>query len=463
MKAKHLCLLLVAVIASATVVAAQSEIELSIPVENDNQFPPDNQPDDGDAIQGSGNGAIAEPEDPAISTTESKPPIEEVQSRTLLVDVEPLNEENKGCPEKCMCHFEGEHFVTDCSGLELSEFPSTININTTILKIQNNRLTEIPKTISSLKNVKFLNASNNLIMELASGSISELPELVKLDLSNNRLLEYPKDLKNGFGLTKLEELALGGNDMREALDTDAMSKFTSLQKLTIPSGLLNPQLEETLCKSLQKVLIIICTDTTCEPSTSDCSSDNIENDVEPENDLDAVLPGTIYKDDNDEDNSDPSVPNENVEPDNKEALQENEKINKETTSENEGKAVSSANTSSTSEFSLRSAVIKGPIGVSPQSSIVEMSNDLSSEKEATNPNISATTDKNGGGVNKSAVGLIVAGMVVVIAGITIKKNWSSIKKRFSSNSNSRTPNERPISNANGTTPEEVPLQDKSPV
>ena len=45
-------------------------------------------------------------------------------------------------------------------------------------------------------------------------SISELPELVSLKLGNNRLIEYPQDLKNAFGLTKLEELDLGGNDMR---------------------------------------------------------------------------------------------------------------------------------------------------------------------------------------------------------------------------------------------------------
>lgn len=45
-------------------------------------------------------------------------------------------------------------------------------------------------------------------------SISELPELTTLKLGNNRLIEFPKDLKNSFGLTKLEELDLGGNDMR---------------------------------------------------------------------------------------------------------------------------------------------------------------------------------------------------------------------------------------------------------
>lgn len=45
-------------------------------------------------------------------------------------------------------------------------------------------------------------------------TISELPELRILKLSNNRLLEYPQDLKNSFSLQKLEEIDLSGNDIR---------------------------------------------------------------------------------------------------------------------------------------------------------------------------------------------------------------------------------------------------------
>lgn len=49
-------------------------------------------------------------------------------------------------------------------------------------------------------------------------SISELGQLTVLKLSNNRLLEFPQDLKNSFALTKLEELDLGGNDMRTVIN-----------------------------------------------------------------------------------------------------------------------------------------------------------------------------------------------------------------------------------------------------
>lgn len=73
-----------------------------------------------------------------------------------------------------------------------------------------------------------------------------------------------------------------------------------------------------------------------------------------------------------------------------------------------------------------------------------------------------TTDPKTGGVDKSIIGIVVAGMVVIVAGIAIKKNWSSIRKRFSSTPRAA---ERAGASINGTAPEEVPLQDKekSPV
>lgn len=55
---------------------------------------------------------------------------------------------------------------------------------------------------------------DNNIVPIYFQSVSELPELNVLKLANNRLIEYPNDLKNSLVLTKLEELDLGGNDMR---------------------------------------------------------------------------------------------------------------------------------------------------------------------------------------------------------------------------------------------------------
>lgn len=44
-------------------------------------------------------------------------------------------------------------------------------------------------------------------------SVSELPELVTLNLANNRLHEYPEDLKYPLAINKIEELNLAGNDL----------------------------------------------------------------------------------------------------------------------------------------------------------------------------------------------------------------------------------------------------------
>lgn len=113
------------------------------------------------------------------------------------------------------------------------------------------------------------------------------------------------------------------------------------------------------------------------------------------------------------------------------------------------------------EYSLRNEVDKVPNEKKSSINVV-----ADSPKEATDHadvKVGAKTADSkpeSGGVDKSVIGIVVAGMVVVVAGITIKKNWSSIKKKFSSSPN-RAVSERSGTNVNGTTPEEVPLQDKA--
>lgn len=75
------------------------------------------------------------------------------------------------CPESCVCITEGDSsdYIVDCSDRALRDLPGPIDPKTTTLKIQNNVLTIIPKEISQLKNLKVLNASDNLIFELDLG------------------------------------------------------------------------------------------------------------------------------------------------------------------------------------------------------------------------------------------------------------------------------------------------------
>lgn len=157
---------------SAGAVKAQNEDELHIPVETDNQFPPDNTETDG-LIEGSGSDVIDEPV--IDSTTDSNIMENAEQIKVPIEDEHIINTESNStklpCPEPCVCHTEGdtEDFVVDCSGYNLKEFPSPLDPRTTTLKLHNNKLTEIPKEVSNLKKLKVLNANNNLIMELASG------------------------------------------------------------------------------------------------------------------------------------------------------------------------------------------------------------------------------------------------------------------------------------------------------
>lgn len=146
--------------------AGQSE---DIPIENDNQFPPDDQSHADAIIEGSGDDTVDEP--PASVALSPAPLLEEVQFGTENEETTTQAQEDQSCPKSCSCHFEGgtEKFVVDCAGNGLTEFPLHIDPKTTTLNIQNNKITEIPKDIAKLTNLEVLNADNNLIMDLALG------------------------------------------------------------------------------------------------------------------------------------------------------------------------------------------------------------------------------------------------------------------------------------------------------
>lgn len=163
----------------------QTQDELHIPMENDNQFPPENHSEsDGTIIEGSGQGAIEEPTE--TTTQPAVPLIEDVQLTAVVED----NRENisesgdSSCPKPCVCSIEGntDDYVVDCSGYGLTQYPAPIDEKTTKLNLQKNKLTEIPKEVSALKKLKELNVNDNLIMDLASG----VSRMILLLLINNK-------------------------------------------------------------------------------------------------------------------------------------------------------------------------------------------------------------------------------------------------------------------------------------
>ncbi|CAH0585638.1 unnamed protein product [Chrysodeixis includens] len=449
MTLKHLFILVLALSASAL---AQSDDELHIPVENDNQFPPDNHAElDGNVIEGSGTGGVIE--EPLDTVTDlSTPFLEDVQLTGLTDNIPTVAAEEKlSCPQPCVCNIEGDtkKYIVDCSGYELTELPKPLDEKTTELNLQNNKLTEIPKALSTLKNLKVLNVNNNEIMEIVRGSISELPELTTLKLGNNRLIEYPQDLKTSFGLTKLEELDLGGNDMRTELKPEVFSNFIALRSLTLPTA--PAGLANDLCSSLKQSLTTVCVGS-CNAKAIECpdAPQDIESDM-----LDFALPGLIALGSAPEENSDPALNSET--PDN---TKSDGKINETPLETNvEGAEATTLQSSSDGGFSFRSAKVANE--ESKGSQPAEESDSITKPKSENEIVGATTSEKKTGGVDKSVIGMVVAGMVLVVAGITIKKNWSSIRNRLSSTP--RNANERAAVNTNGTAPEEVPLQEKSPV
>lgn len=257
----------------------------------------------------------------------------------------------------------------------------------------------------------------------------------------------------------------------QPLTSEIFSNFKSLRELTVPTA--TSELLENLCTSLRESLVSVCTGS-CKEQLYECPDSSPVLDEEL---LEAVLPGSIVFSSIFEDSLDPILNPKST----KSSETANEiKTDKETvkiTTElpeavlpetiipafvpeeedenntNESPALRTATKSEeTDKGSLLNAIVEAP----------KNGKSINTESDV---NVGATTsDTKTGGVDKSVITIIVAGMVLVVAGITIKKNWTSIKKRFSSNP--RTPNERIGANANGTngtTPEEVPLQEKSPV
>jgi internalin A len=93
----------------------------------------------------------------------------------------------------------------------LSEIPDSITRlqNLSYLGLTNNQLSEIPDSITRLQNLSYLDLSNNQLRELTD-SIARLQNLSELDLSDNQLRELPDSITR---LKKLSHLYLGDNPL----------------------------------------------------------------------------------------------------------------------------------------------------------------------------------------------------------------------------------------------------------
>ncbi|KAM4663172.1 biglycan [Discoglossus pictus] len=133
------------------------------------------------------------------------------------------------CPFGCHCHLR----VIQCSDLGLTSVPKNIPKDTTLLDLQNNKITEIKKDdFKGLTHLYALVLVNNKISKCHEKAFDQLPRLQKLYISKNSLEEVPRNLpgslvelrihenkikkvpKNAFnGLKNMNCIEMGGNPL----------------------------------------------------------------------------------------------------------------------------------------------------------------------------------------------------------------------------------------------------------
>ncbi|MBN3296810.1 decorin [Amia ocellicauda] len=150
------------------------------------------------------------------------------------------------CPFKCQCHLR----VVQCSDLGLKDVPDKIPSDTSLLDLQNNKITEIKENdFKSLRILHALILVNNKITIIHPKAFLPLGKLQRLYLSKNLLKEMPVNMpknlqelriheneitkikKSSFeGMAQVIVMELGSNPLKSAgVDIGA---FQDLKKLS---------------------------------------------------------------------------------------------------------------------------------------------------------------------------------------------------------------------------------------
>uniref|UniRef100_A0A8C5NC76 Slit homolog 3 protein-like n=1 Tax=Gouania willdenowi TaxID=441366 RepID=A0A8C5NC76_GOUWI len=89
------------------------------------------------------------------------------------------------CPEKCRC----EGTVVDCSNLKLTKIPSHMPEHTTDLRLNDNELTilEATGTFKKMPNLRKINLSNNKLKDIREGAFDGAAGVLELLLTGNKL------------------------------------------------------------------------------------------------------------------------------------------------------------------------------------------------------------------------------------------------------------------------------------
>ncbi|KAJ8007187.1 hypothetical protein DPEC_G00114930 [Dallia pectoralis] len=110
--------------------------------------------------------------------------------------------EGPKCPFRCQCHLQ----VTQCSDLGLKSVPEEIAVGTTLLDLQNNKITEIKENdFKSLKGLTTLILVNNHITTIHAKAFISLGKLQRLYLSKNHLKNMPSNMPKNLQELRIHE------------------------------------------------------------------------------------------------------------------------------------------------------------------------------------------------------------------------------------------------------------------
>uniref|UniRef100_A0A8C2AAG4 Decorin n=2 Tax=Cyprinus carpio TaxID=7962 RepID=A0A8C2AAG4_CYPCA len=106
------------------------------------------------------------------------------------------------CPFRCQCHLR----VSQCSDLGLKNVPEKIPLDTTLLDLQNNKISEIRENdFKGLKGLQTLILVNNKITIIHAKAFSSLINLERLYLSKNLLKDVPANIPKSLQELRIHE------------------------------------------------------------------------------------------------------------------------------------------------------------------------------------------------------------------------------------------------------------------
>lgn len=157
------------------------------------------------------------------------------------------------CPFRCQCHLR----VVQCSDLGLEQVPKNIPSDTTLLDLQNNKITEIKENdFKHLKNLHALILVNNKIKKIDPSAFASLTKLERLYLSKNHLKELPTNMPKS-----LQELRAHENDISKMQKSvfDGLSHMIAVELGTNP--LESSGIEKGALQGMKKLSYIRIADT----------------------------------------------------------------------------------------------------------------------------------------------------------------------------------------------------------